>query len=283
MARKTLRAPSFKPRKTDWKLVRGTMVRDARQRTPRMPAREGELKFSDTVYTQDATSTSTLVLLNGMVRGTDASANRIGRNIKLKSIQWRIATGSETSIGQCAVLRYLLVWDKDPNGTLPAVTDILVTQDLESLTNLANKDRFVVIHSDFKLLPENGAPALVSTANQIRTLFEGYKNLNHRTTFNAGNLIPLYVTETLPGDTFSISAEFFGRLQTLDFPTLDNLYFDTFWFYCPNRILWDNWPKFLGAQDSPGASIDYVVPYLSGTDPTYFQFSVHSMGELQVR
>lgn len=106
-------------------------------------------------------------------------------------------------------------------------------------------------------------------------------DLSHKrkTTFNAGYLIPLTIMEVLPGDTFSVQAQFFGRMQTLDFPTLDNMYFDTFWFFCNNRILWDNWPKFLGAQESPGASIDYVVPYLSGTDPTYFQFDVHSIGD----
>lgn len=88
------------------------------------------------------------------------------------------------------------------------------------------------------------------------------KPSSHKTTFNSGYLIPLYLEEILPGDTVSMRASFFGRLQTLDFPILDNLYFDTFWFFCPNRILWANWPKFLGAQDAPGDSIDFSIPII---------------------
>lgn len=101
-----------------------------------------------------------------------------------------------------------------------------------------------------------------------------------KTTFNAGYLVPLICFEVLPGDTFSVQGEYFGRLQTLDFPLLDNMYFDTMWFYCNNRILWENWGRFLGAQDSPSSSIDYTIPVLEGNEPgATFQFSVHSLGD----
>lgn len=108
------------------------------------------------------------------------------------------------------------------------------------------------------------------------------KPSSHKTTFNSGLLIPLYVEEILPGDTVSMRASFFGRLQTLDFPILDNIYFDTFWFFCPNRILWSNWARFLGAQDDPTSSIDFSIPileeegepgegtFLVGSLPDYF-------------
>lgn len=86
------------------------------------------------------------------------------------------------------------------------------------------------------------------------------KNSQHKTTFNSGLLIPLYLDEILPGDTVSMQAQFFGRMQTLDFPILDNVYLDTFWFFCPNRLLWVNWAKFLGAQTDPGDSIEFVIP-----------------------
>lgn len=101
-----------------------------------------------------------------------------------------------------------------------------------------------------------------------------------KTTFNAGNLIPLYLTEVLPGDTFSVRGNFFGRLQTLDFPILDNLYFDTFWFYCPNRILWENWPKFLGATDgtTPSSPTDYTIPIIDW-DAENSPPSVHSIAD----
>lgn len=82
-----------------------------------------------------------------------------------------------------------------------------------------------------------------------------------KTTFNTGYLYPLFLQEVLPGDTFSVRGTFFGRLQTLDFPMLDNLYFDTFWFYCPNRILWTNWARFLGAlEPNNDSSIDFTIP-----------------------
>lgn len=101
-----------------------------------------------------------------------------------------------------------------------------------------------------------------------------------RTTFNAGYLVPLTLMEVLPGDTFSVRATFFGRLQTLDFPMLDNLFFDTFWFFAPKRILWENWPRFLGAQDTPSSSIDFSIPVLEGNEPgSAYQFAVHSLGD----
>lgn len=105
------------------------------------------------------------------------------------------------------------------------------------------------------------------------------KPSSHKTTFNSGLLIPLYLEEILPGDTVSMRASFFGRLQTLDFPILDNIYFDTFWFFCPNRLLWANWAKFLGAQTDPGDSIDFSIPILSEDEPGSGTFEVGSIAD----
>lgn len=96
-------------------------------------------------------------------------------------------------------------------------------------------------------------------------------------TLESGLLYPLYIEEILPGDTVSMRASFFGRLQTLDFPILDNIYFDTFWFYAPNRILWDNWARFLGAQDDPTDSIDFSMPILSEDEGGSGEFEVGSL------
>lgn len=82
----------------------------------------------------------------------------------------------------------------------------------------------------------------------------------HKTTFNAGLLIPLYVDEILPGDSLSMSATMFARLSTPLFPVMDNMYLDTFWFFVPNRLLWNNWQKFMGEQDNPGDSISFLIP-----------------------
>lgn len=81
-----------------------------------------------------------------------------------------------------------------------------------------------------------------------------------KTTFNAGNLYPIYVDEALPGDTFNLKMSAFARMSTPLKPIMDNLYLETFFFAVPNRLLWDNWEKFNGAQTNPGDSIDYTIP-----------------------
>jgi len=82
----------------------------------------------------------------------------------------------------------------------------------------------------------------------------------HKTTFDAGYLIPIYVDEVLPGDTFRLNMTAFARLATPLFPVMDNLHMDTFFFFVPNRLVWTNWVKFMGEQTDPGDSIDYTVP-----------------------
>ena len=83
-----------------------------------------------------------------------------------------------------------------------------------------------------------------------------------KTTFDAGQLVPIYVDEVLPGDTFQLNASGFGRIATPIYPIMDNLYCETFFFFVPNRIIWDNWEKFNGAQDNPGDSTDYLIPQI---------------------
>lgn len=82
----------------------------------------------------------------------------------------------------------------------------------------------------------------------------------HKTTFNAGDLVPIYVDEVLPGDTFNLRMTAFTRLATPLYPTMDNLHLDSFFFFVPNRLIWSNWQKFMGQQENPSDSISYVVP-----------------------
>jgi len=82
----------------------------------------------------------------------------------------------------------------------------------------------------------------------------------HKTTFDAGLLIPIYCDEALPGDTFNLNMAGFGRLATPIHPIMDNMYLDTHFFAVPIRLVWDNFVKFMGEQTDPGDSIDYVVP-----------------------
>nr|QJB18903.1 MAG: major capsid protein [Microvirus sp.] len=82
----------------------------------------------------------------------------------------------------------------------------------------------------------------------------------HKTTFDSGYLVPVYVDEVLPGDTFRLNMTAFARLATPLFPIMDNMVMDSFFFFVPNRLIWSNWQKFMGQQANPNDSISYVVP-----------------------
>lgn len=88
-----------------------------------------------------------------------------------------------------------------------------------------------------------------------------------KTTFDSGDLIPIFVDEALPGDTFKVKLTAFSRMATPIYPIMDNLFMDVFFFSIPNRLLWDNWEKFCGEQVDPGDSIDYTIPRIGG--PAY--------------
>jgi len=105
----------------------------------------------------------------------------------------------------------------------------------------------------------------VPQANIQRSTFN--RSHGYKTTFDAGYLIPFYLDEILPGDTFNLQAQLFARLATPFVPFMDNLFLDTFYFFVPNRLLWDHWQNFMGEEDSPGDNeiIDYVVPNLPDT------------------
>ncbi|AXL14657.1 major capsid protein [Microviridae sp.] len=85
----------------------------------------------------------------------------------------------------------------------------------------------------------------------------------HKTTFDAGYLVPVYVDEALPGDTFNAKLTAFGRLATPLHPLMDNLFADTHFFAVPMRLLWDNWQKFNGEQTNPADSTDFIEPEMS--------------------
>lgn len=117
----------------------------------------------------------------------------------------------------------------------------------------------------------------VPTADIPRSSFN--RSFGHKTTFDAGYLVPVYVDEALPGDTFNCKMTAFARLATPVHPFMDNLFIDSFFFAVPIRLIWDNWEKFNGAQDNPGDSTDYLVPtmtspastgYSNGTLHDYF-------------
>lgn len=87
-------------------------------------------------------------------------------------------------------------------------------------------------------------------------------NLSHgyKTTYDCDYLIPVGVWDVIPGDSWNVRTTTVARLATPLHPLMDNLYIDTFYFFVPYRIIWDNFEKFMGAQTDPGDSIDYTVP-----------------------
>jgi len=90
----------------------------------------------------------------------------------------------------------------------------------------------------------------------------------YKTTFDAGYLIPFYVDEALPGDTFNCRVNLFARLATPIVPIMDNMHMDTFYFAVPLRLIWDNFQKFNGEQINPGDSTDYLIPQLTSPATT---------------
>lgn len=103
--------------------------------------------------------------------------------------------------------------------------------------------------------------AQVPAANAPRSRFN--RSHNHKTTFDAGYLVPVFVDEVLPGDTFNLRMTTFARLATPLVPIMDNLYLESFFFFVPLRLVWDNFQRFMGEQLNPGDSIDYLVPQVA--------------------
>jgi hypothetical protein len=101
------------------------------------------------------------------------------------------------------------------------------------------------------------------TINSPRSKFD--RSFAHKTTLDAGWLIPYFVDDVLPGDTFNLQSTILMRMNTQLVPLIDNLYFDTHYFFIPYRQLWTNFRKMMGEQFNPGDSIDYETPILSGT------------------
>lgn len=88
----------------------------------------------------------------------------------------------------------------------------------------------------------------------------------YKTTFNSGKLIPVFVDEVLPGDTTRMSVNYFARLATPIKPIMDNIYLDWFFFFVPNRLVWEHWQNFCFEQEDPDDSTDYVIPAIMAND-----------------
>ena len=89
----------------------------------------------------------------------------------------------------------------------------------------------------------------IPATNIQRSVFD--RSHTYKSTFDAGYLIPFYCDEVLPGDSFKISATTFCRLNTPIVPFMDNLYLDTFFFFVPYRLVWEQRRKTYQDKDYP--------------------------------
>lgn len=103
--------------------------------------------------------------------------------------------------------------------------------------------------------------SVVPSTDIQRSTFD--RSHGYKTAFDSGYLVPFFVDEVLPGDTLQLNVNLFGRLSTPIVPFMDNLFLETFFFFVPNRLIWDNWQKFNGEQRNPSDSTDFLVPTLS--------------------
>lgn len=84
-----------------------------------------------------------------------------------------------------------------------------------------------------------------------------------KTSFNVGDLVPFYLDEVLPGDTFDVETSFVTRLQTLITPPMDDLFLDMYYFFVPSRLCWTHWKEFMGESTSAWtADVTYQIPQL---------------------
>jgi len=112
----------------------------------------------------------------------------------------------------------------------------------------------------------------------------------YKTTFDSGKLVPVFVDEVLPGDTTRMSVNYFARLATPIKPIMDNIYLDWFFFFVPNRLVWEHWQNFCFEQEDPDDSTDYVIPTVAATGNSdnayvgslwdYFGLPVNTSGNL---
>lgn len=105
--------------------------------------------------------------------------------------------------------------------------------------------------------------SLVPHVDISRSRFDRSASL--KTSFNAGDVVPFFLDEVLPGDTFSVDTSKVVRMQTLLTPMMDNVYLDTYYFFVPNRLLWNHWKEFCGENTESAwiPATEYTMPQIT--------------------
>lgn len=86
-----------------------------------------------------------------------------------------------------------------------------------------------------------------------------------KTSFNVGQIVPFFIDEVLPGDTFDVKTSKVVRMPSLITPIMDNIYLDTYYFFVPNRLVWSHWKEFNGENTESAwlPKTEYEIPQLT--------------------
>ncbi len=112
--------------------------------------------------------------------------------------------------------------------------------------------------------------ALTPSVSIARSKFD--RTSSHKTSIFLGDIVPIYVDEVLPGDTRSLDYASLIRMSTPIAPIMDDIEMELFAFFVPNRLVWNNWKKFMGESDQAGIST------YTGTIPKNYAFNASNLG-----
>lgn len=114
--------------------------------------------------------------------------------------------------------------------------------------------------------------SLIPSTSIQRSAFK--RSAGYKTTFDEGYLIPYFCDEVLPGDTYKLKVSHIARLATPIVPFMDNVFLDCFFFFVPNRLVWNNWQRFNGERDDPDDSTDFLIPQLTSPEGGFANGSI---------
>lgn len=100
----------------------------------------------------------------------------------------------------------------------------------------------------------------------------------HLTSMNAGDIIPIFHKEVLPGDTFQLNESMIIRMTTPIAPVLDNAWIDTYYFFIPRRLVWEHWREFMGENNTDAwtQETEYTIPKTTAPEGGWEKGSIAS-------
>lgn len=141
-----------------------------------------ETGFVDLALTNFAMDTTGTIVLAATIAQGASTSQRVGKKVALKGIQIRgnVFANSAAVVPDGA---WFLVYDKRPTGSLPGITDILVSAHPASFNNDANSGRFQILRrKDYSLSGNSTTPA---TGNEVADINEYIKLRGKSSVFKA--------------------------------------------------------------------------------------------------